>query len=547
LLAYQRSWLAGDLVAGLTITALTIPSALGYAEVAGLPAVYGLYAALVPMLVFGLLGTSRHLIIAPDGAYAALLGATLATAGLAADRVGLAALIGLLVGIFFVVFGVLRLGFLAAFFSRPLMDGFMTGLAITIVVSQLPKILGVSIDADTTIERILDLIGEAPEAELWSVVLGISTIVLTLALGRRFRRVPVALLLLVVGAVLVAAFDLEDDGVALLGEIPTGLPPLAMPSLGLRDIREVLGGALALAIIGFADLILQSRRYASEGGYEVDPSRDLVAAGASNVAAAFTSGYAVGASASRSAASLASGAKSTLASIIAAVGVGLCLLYLGPLLEELPLPVLAGVVAAAAIRLMAWGEIVALWSEHRSEFWVAVAAVAGVVAAGVLPGVGIALGLSLLGFVRRAAFPEDAVLGQRPGMPGWYDQARHQVTSPPGMLIYRFSAPLFFANADIFHDRVLHLVDEAEKAGEPVRLVLVHATAITNVDATASAVLARLTAELEERGIELAVSGAFGPLRDRLADAVANGRLPEHRVFKTINEAVAWFEGSAPA
>ncbi len=535
--------MTSDLSAGVTVGALTIPSALGYAEVAGLPPVFGLYAAMVPMVVFALLGSSRHLVLGPDGAFAAMIGAALLpVAGLDQARaVQLAPVLALLVGGLFLLFGLLRIGFLANFLSRPLLSGFMTGLAITIVVGQLPKVLGISVDADSTIAKAAEIIRELGDTEGWSLLLGSTTIVLALVLAKVQPRLPSAVLLLLVGAGLVAVLALERRGVATVGDIPTGLPPVGVPDVTYSDVTGLLPGALALAVLGFADAVLQSRRYAEEARYETDPNRDLVGLGVANLAGSFASGYPVGASASRSSASLAGGGRSSLVSIVGAVVIALTLLVFGPVIEEMPLPVLAGVVIAAALRLMTWGEIRALWSTRRPEFFVAIAALVGVVLTGVLTGVAIALGLSLVNFMRRASAPHDAVLGRRPGVPGWHDVARHPTTTVPGLLVYRFDAPLFFANAQVFRDRVRALIDATEPTPQ---WLVVHASAITELDVTATDTLRRLFDELSEQGITVAVSGAHSRLRRRMATP-ERPLIPAHLQFTTIAQAVEAFQAAS--
>ncbi len=347
---------------------------------------------------------------------------------------------------------------------------------------------------------------------------------------------------MLIGAGLVAVFALEKRGVALVGDIPTGLPPLDVPKVTWHDVGQLFPGALALAVLGFADAVLQSRRYAEQARYEVDPNRDLVGLGLANLAGSVASGYPVGASASRSGAALAGGGRSSLVPIVGAVVIALVLLVFAPVIENMPVPVLAGVVIAAALRLMTWGEIRRLWPHRRPELVVAVAALAGVVLTGVLTGVAIALGLSLANFMRRAASPHDAVLGRRSDRPGWGD-VRWGAEPEPGLLVYRFDAPLFFANAQVFRDRVLALV----AASEPTpRWLLVHASAIGELDVTATETLRRLFTDLDEQGITVALSGAHTRLRRRISEPPA--LVPPGRLFRTIGEAVdAYRAATGPA
>ena len=537
---YQRAWLGTDVAAGVTVGALTIPSALGYAEVAGLPPVYGLYAAMVPMVVFALVGSSRHLVLGPDGAFAALIGATLAplAAGNQVRAVALAPVLALLVGALFLVFGLARVGFLANFLSRPLLSGFMTGLAITILVGQLPRLLGISVDADATIPKLIETIQELGDTEPWSLVLGGTTLVFALVIGRLQPRLPAAVLLLLIGAGLVAVFALEKHGVGVVGEIPTGLPPVEVPEVTWNDMRQMFPGALALAVLGFADAVLQSRRYAEQARYDVDPNRDLVGLGVANLAGSFASGYPVGASASRSGAALAGGGRSSLVPIVGAVVIALVLLVFAPVIEHMPVPVLAGVVIAAALRIMSFGEIRQLWPHRRPELVVAVAALVGVVVTGVLTGVAIALGLSLVNFMRRAAAPHDAVLGRRPDRPGWGDVRRgaepraRPVDLPlrrPAVLRQRAGLPRPGAGPG---GRV-----RAGAALAP-RPRLGHRRDGRHRHRHAPAPLRRP----REQGITIAVSGAHARLRSRLSEPPA--LVPPERMFTTIGEAVAAYHAA---
>jgi sulfate permease, SulP family len=542
LLHYQRSWLVPDLSAGITIGALSIPASLGYAELAGLPPVYGLYAALIGMAVFGLFGSCRHLVLGPDSAFAALVGATLfGVAGHNPARAAaLAPVLAIMVGMLFLAFGLARIGFLADFLSQPLLAGYMTGLAITVIIGQIPKIMGIRAPSTSTIGKVHDMLTGLDDIEWRSLALGIATIALAVGVRHLLPRFPVVVALLGLGIFLVLATDIERHGVAVLGNIPEGLPEVKVPGIHFDDVTGMLPGALALALLGFADAVLQGRQYSRDGKYRAAPDRDMIVAGVANLAVAGGSGYPIGASASRSVTALSSGGKSTLASITGALVIGLTLLFLAPALEDVPVPVLAGVVIASALRVVAWQPIRALWPARKTELIVALSAMTGVVLAGVLTGVAIAVGISLLDFVRRASRPHDAVLGQRPGRPGWFDISRHSTRTEPGLVVYRFDAPLFFANAAVFRQRVLGLVDASD---EPVRWLVVHGPAIVDIDATATTMLDDLKHDLAGRGITLALTGTVGSFHDRLARNQAEVIDRELR-FKTIEEAVVAFRAS---
>jgi high affinity sulfate transporter 1 len=533
----------GDAVNGFTVAAITVPAALGYAVVAGLPPVYGLYAAMTSMIVFGLLGGNRFLILGPDAAFAAIIGATLASVSSVTGQRApvLAPLLGLLVGIGFLALGALRAGKLASFLSQPLLAGFITGLAITIIIGQIPKILGIPSPSDTTLGKLGDIWDGLGDVQWQSVVLGLATIVLARLLGHLFPRAPVAAGLLILGLLAVVVLDLDDEGVDVVGEIDRGLPALDVPSFALDDMAALITGALALCAIGFADAVLQGRNYAAQAGDDPTPDRDVMAMGAANVANAFTSGYPVGASASRSSAAVGAGASSTWVSLLGGVVIAIVLLVLAPYLENLPIPVLAGVIVASASRLIRPRELTGLWPHRRAELLVGLVAAGGVILAGVIAGVGVALTLSLLQFVFRAANPPAAVLGRMPGRAGWWDVGRRTGAEPvPGVVVWRFEAPLFFANAEAFTTGLRAVLEHARSEparGVPISTVVVEADGIVSIDATAAGALRVLLDQLAADGVEVRVAGAHAALRDQLTGVDA--LVAPERIFKTNDEAVA--------
>lgn len=577
---YQRAWIPRDLMAGVTVAAITIPAGLAYAQLAGLPPVFGLYASLVPLVVFAIFSSSRFQVVGPDATLSAVIGSVLAavtvmgtSGGDAAKAAQLAPMLGLMVGVLFIVMGVLKLGFIANFLSKSLLIGFISGMAVEILVAQLPKMLGYSVDSDGTVPQFVATIKALGQTNGWSVLIAVVGIAALIVVPRYWRRFPIALLVIVLGIVAVAAFSLVDRGVNVLGEVPTGLPPLAVPFTTWNDMVAMLPGALAIVLIGFADQALEARTWAAKGHYEVDANRDLVALGLANAAGSFAGSYPVGSSGSRTAAGISAGARSQLASISAAGVIAVVLLFLSGLLSDLPQAVLGAVVAVSAARLIDIQGFASL--RHRPvEMGIAVLTAIGVIVFGVLPGVGIAVVISLLDVVRRVSSPHDAVLGHRPGRIGYFDISRSDATTIPGLLIYRFDAPLFFANADRFRSRIRHLVREAEV---PVRWIIIEASAIVDVDATAMEVLEELFDGLSEQGITVAFAESTGKLRDRVrggrpveapgedlppsaADAgkaakedfearpLALGEtprlLPEGLMFKTTDEAVEAFNRS---
>jgi SulP family sulfate permease len=537
---YHRSWLAGDVASGITVAAITVPAALGYAQVAGLPAVTGLYAAMAAMVVFGLFASSRRQVVGPDASLSAMVAAVLAAAALGdpGRALALAPLLGLVVGGLFVVMGLSRLGFLANFLSRPMLAGFTAGLAVEILAGQLPKMLGLDVDAQRTLPALADTVRQLGEADGWSVALAGGAVATMVVLRRFAPRVPGALVVLVAGIVAATVLDLAGRGVDVLGAVPRGIPRPSLPTASWDDVRTLVPGALSLVLIGFASQAVDARTWASRGRHDVDANRDLLALGAANVAGALGGGYPVTSSSSRTAAAVDAGGRTPLLSIVAGALVALVLVVLAPLLEDLPEAVLGAIVAVAVVGLVDVAALRRLGRHQPVELGIALVTMAAVIVLGVLPGVAVAVVLSLLDVVRRASYPHDAVLGRRPGREGFFDTGRAaDAATEPGLLVYRFDAPLFFANAERFRVRLGDLVAAADP---PVRWVVIDAAAITDVDATATEVLARVLDELGERGITVAVARGTARLNGRLvADdpPLVDGAL----VFKTLGEAVAAF------
>lgn len=531
--------LGGDLAAGATVAAISVPAALAYAQVAGLPPVMGLYAAVLPLAVFALFSSCRVLVVGPDASLSAVVAAALVavTGGDPARAAELAPMLGLLVGITFAIMGLARLGFLANFLSRPMLAGFMAGLAVVILVGQIPAMLGIpASDSSTSLGKLADALGDLGEVDGWSVALAAGAIAIMLLARRVAGWLPGALIALVVSILVVDLADLTAKGVSVVGTIPTGLPLPAWPSGSWADVRELIPGALAVALVGFAAQAVDARTWATKGGDRSGPNRDLGALGAANVAGAIGGGYPVTSASARTAAGVMAGGRSPVLALVAAAVLAAVAIFAAPLLENLPSAVLGAVVALAVVKLIDVETLKHLRRQHPVELGIAVATAAAVIVLGVQQGLAVAVVISLLDVVRRASYPNDAVLGTRPGREGHFDVSRWQdATTEPGLLIYRFDAPLFFANAQRFHDRLEALVDASDP---PTEWVVIDAAATTDLDATATEVIEPLLSSLRTRGITVVVARATGRLRDLLA---ASDLVPDDLVFKTLGEAVAAF------
>jgi high affinity sulfate transporter 1 len=525
---YRRAQLGGDVVAGLTVAALIVPLSIGYAGVAGLPPEMGLAASIAPLVAYAVFGSGRRLIIGPDAASAAMIGATIAPLALTqADRVVLASTLGLLVAALFLGMRVLRMGFLADFLSRPILVGYLAGVGITVAVGQLERMVGgpavseafaVLADVDPAVSdpaMVLEGMRAAVAgsgADWWSVVLGVGTLA-ALLLGRRFvPRVPMALPALLVALVLSAALDLESKGVRVLGPVPGGLPPIGLPGASLPDVIALLPGAIGLAVLTFADTAATGRSFASRAGERTDADRELVALAVADAAGAVTGGYPVSSSPSRTSAAEAAGASSGLAGIIAAGGVVVVLLVLTAPLAYLPIPALGAVILVAVLGLIDVPTLRSIWSLKRSEGAIALVAMTGVILYGTLAGVAIAVLLAALNIVRRAAAPPIVEEVRRPDGT-WRDATRpHGGSRVHGAVVIRFAGPLFFANVSALSARVRSLV----AARDDVTAVVLDLGATSTIDLTAAGALRELAEELARSGCRLAAARPLGHVRDEL-------------------------------
>jgi high affinity sulfate transporter 1 len=541
---YRPTYLPRDVFAGIVLTAILVPAGLGYAEAAGLPAIVGLYATIVPLLAYAVLGPSRILVLGPDSSLLPLIAAAILplAGGDDARKVALAALLAVIVGVVVVGAGIARLGFLTELLSAPVRHGYLNGIALIVGVSQLPKLFGFSTTGDTLIDRGRSFVEGLRTGGTDPVALGIGLACLIVILGfRRWRPQMPGIFVAVVGATLVSAvFNLATTaGIEVVGTLPTGLPPVTLPPLAINDILALVPAALGIALVAATDTSVLSRTFALRRGEETNQDRELIALGGANVATGLLSGMPVSSSASRTPVAEAAGARTQLTSVVGAIAIGAMLVAAPGILADLPASTLAAVVIAAALTLVDVPFLVRLWRIGSGEFWLALASFLGVAFVGVIEGVFFAVALSLLAFVRRAWAPHDAILGRADGVKGYHDLTYYpDARQIPGLLLYRFDAPLFFANADVFRDRVRRRIADAP---EPVRWVVIAAEPITDVDTTAAAVLDDLEAELAAREITLAFAELKDPVRARLRRFGALPRLTDDRIFPTVGTAVTGY------
>lgn len=522
------------------LSALLVPAGMGYAEASGLPAIHGLYATMVPLVVYALVGPSRVLVVGPDSALTPLIVAAIAPLALGDPRqyVVLAAMLSVLAGVWCTLAAVGRFGFLADLISLPVRYGYLNGIALTVIVSQTPTLFGFEVDGATVLDEARGFVDGVLSGETvaWALALGGGSLVLILALRRWRPAVPGTLLAIVAATVAVPLLDLAGEGVDIVGDLPRGLPSFSIPWVGWSDITELLMPALGVALVSFTDTSVLSRTFAFRRGDRVDPNRELLALGAVNVGAGLFQGFAVSASSTRTPVAEAAGARTQMTGLVGAAAVAVFVLAAPGAFSNLPRSALAAVVITAALRLIEVRRLIELGRQQRSELVIAVLTFAAVLLLGVLRGVGIAVALSLLDFLRRAWRPHATELVRVDGLKGYHDVRRHpEGRRVPGLLLFRFDSSLFFANAATFASELLAAVDEA---GEQLRRVVVTAEPITDVDATAADELARLIRELDRRGIELGFAALKGRVRDRFDDLGVLAQLPPDRFYRTTGEAV---------
>ena len=538
---YEAAWLPHDIFAGLVLATMLVPVGIAYAVASGLPGIYGLYATIVPLLVYALFGPSRILVLGPDSALAAvILGVVVPLSGGDPLRAAtLAAMMAIVSGTVCILAGVARLGFVTELLSKPIRYGYMNGIALTVLISQLPKLFGFSIES------------EGPLRDLWAIAaaifagktnwvafgVGLGTLLVILLL-KDSKRLPGILIAVVGATVVVAALDLGTGyGVKVLGTLPQGLPAFAIPLIGYNDLFPVLIGGCAIALVSFADTSVLSRAYAARLGTRVDPNQEMVGLGAANLATGFFQGFPISSSASRTPVAEAAGARTQLTSVVGALAIAILLLVAPNLLQHLPTAALAAVVIAAAIGLFEVTDLKRIYRIQQWEFWLAMVCFVGVAVFGVIPGIGLAIALAIIEFLWDGWRPHSAVLGRAHGVKGYHDITRYpDARQIPGLVLFRWDAPLFFANAEFFRERIL---DAVAKSPTPVRWLVVAAEPVTSVDVSAGDTVAELDETLHAQGIELCFAELKDPVKDKLKRFGLFSQLGEKYFFPTIGVAVS--------
>ena len=537
---YRPSQLRGDIMGGLTVAAYLVPQVMAYAGLAGLPPVVGLWASLVPLVLYAIFGTSRTLSAGPESTTALMTGTIVAplAAGDPAMHAGMAAMLALMVGILCLFAGFIRLGFLADLLSRPVLVGYMAGLAIIMICSQLGKLTGAPVEGDGIVDQIKSLISVRDQFHTPTIIFSMAVLAVLLLFGKLIPKWPGPLFAVLLATAAVAFAHLDKQGIKTIGEVPAGLPKFGFSHLTAHaaDVNNLMAAAVGIAIVSFADTVLTARSFATRDGSKIDANAELRAMGVYNIGAAVGHGFPVSSSASRTALGFMVGARSQLYSIVAMVMVIVIMLTAHNLLALFPRAALGALVVYAGMRLIEIPEFKRLYKFRRSEFLLAMLTVVAVLLLGVLYGVIAAVGLSILDLLRRVARPHDGILGFVPGLAGMHDIADYpEAHTEPGLVIYRYDAPLFFANSDDFVRRATQAVDDEST---PVEWFVLNAEANVDVDLTGLDALDQLRQTLNKRGIVFGMARVKQDLRDALASAGILNSIGEDNIYMTLPTAV---------
>ena len=542
LLSYRREWLRGDVLAGLTVAAYLIPQCMAYGELAGVEPVAGLWAILPPMIIYAIFGSSPQLSVGPESSTAVMT--AVAIAPLAAARsdtyISFAALLAIIMGLVCIVGFFARLGFLANLLSKPILIGYMAGIALIMIGGQLGKIGQIEIEADAFLGQLSEFFSKLSLVHAPTLILGIVILIFLFAFQRRFPNLPIPLITVLLSTVAVAIFNLDQRGVAVVGEIPAGLPHLAIPQMSVQDLSSLIASAVGISLVGYSDNVLTARAFANLNHYKIDANQELLALGLTNLGNGLMQGFPISSSGSRTVLGDSVGSKSQLFSLVAMVAVILVLLFLRPVLALFPKVALGAIVIYAATKLIDVSEFIRLYRFRRSEFILALVTTLAVLMTDILVGVGIAVSLSIIELFSRVAHPHDAVLGQVPDLAGLHDiDDWEDVKTIPGLVIYRYDAPLCFANAENFKQRALEAI-EAETTS--VEWFVLNMEANVEIDITAIDMLFELSAELASKNITFALARVKQDLYLELERAGFLKHITKEYIYPTLPTAIAAFE-----
>ncbi|MBG6596870.1 SulP family inorganic anion transporter [Pseudomonas aeruginosa] len=538
LLHYRRAWFRPDVQAGLSVAAIQIPTAIAYAQIAGFPPQVGLYACILPMLIYALIGSSRQLMVGPDAATAAMVAAALPpqAAGDPQRLVDLSMIVAIMVGLFSIVAGLARAGFIASFLSRPILVGYLNGIGLSLLVGQLGKLFGYEAATSGFVAGILALLENLLHIHWPTLILGSLSLLLMVLLPRRFPQLPGALCGVLLASLAAALLGLDRYGVELLGEVPAGLPQLSWPQTSLEELKSLLRDATGITVVSFCSAMLTARSFAARHGYSINANHEFVALGLANIGAGVSQGFAISGADSRTAVNDMVGGKTQLVGVIAALVIAATLLLLNKPLGWVPMPALGAVLLLAGWGLIDVQALKGFWKLSRFEFSLCLLTTVGVLSVGVLPGIFVAVSIAVLRLLYYTYRPSDAVLGWMHGIDGQVELAKYpQATTLPGLVIYRFDAPLLFFNADYFKQRVLAVVDGSERPNA----VLLNAEAMTNLDISGLATLHEVQQILKAQGVHLSLARVTGQTLDLLQRSSMLGEIKPPLVFSSVRSGVS--------
>ncbi|EQB8351501.1 SulP family inorganic anion transporter [Pseudomonas aeruginosa] len=538
LLHYRRAWFRPDVQAGLSVAAIQIPTAIAYAQIAGFPPQVGLYACILPMLIYALIGSSRQLMVGPDAATAAMVAAAITplAAGDPQRLVDLSMIVAIMVGLFSIVAGLARAGFIASFLSRPILVGYLNGIGLSLLVGQLGKLFGYEAATSGFVAGILALLENLLHIHWPTLILGSFSLLLMVLLPRRFPQLPGALCGVLLASLAAALLGLDRYGVELLGEVPAGLPQLSWPQTSLEELKSLLRDATGITVVSFCSAMLTARSFAARHGYSINPNHEFVALGLANIGAGVSQGFAISGADSRTAVNDMVGGKTQLVGVVAALVIAATLLLLNKPLGWVPMPALGAVLLLAGWGLIDVQALKGFWKLSRFEFSLCLLTTVGVLSVGVLPGIFVAVSIAVLRLLYYTYRPSDAVLGWMHGIDGQVELAKYpQATTLPGLVIYRFDAPLLFFNADYFKQRVLAVVDGSERPNA----VLLNAEAMTNLDISGLATLHEVQQILKAQGVHLSLARVTGQTLDLLQRSSMLGEIKPPLVFSSVRSGVS--------
>lgn len=536
LLEYRREWLGIDLVAGVSVAAVAVPTAIAYAQLIGFEPIVGLYAAILPLVAYALFGTSRQLIVNPDAATCAIFAATVLplAAGDSDALRSLSMALAVLTGLVCIAAGIFRLGFLADFLAKPILVGYLNGVAISIFVGQVGKVVGFPMHSRGIIQMLIELGGKLHQIHLPTLAVGLTTFAVIMGSKRLWPRAPAPLLATVAAVALVYGLGLEDRGVAVVGELPAGLPGLNWPKFDAENLKLLLGGAVGVALVSFSSGMVTARSFAARNRYDIDVDQEFIALGACQIASGLSQGFAVTGADSRTAVNDAMGGKSQMVGLIAAATMAAVLFFLTEPIRYLPVAALGAVLIVAAIGLFDIGALRKMWRVNRAECFLSLFTMVGVIWLDLLQGILLAVGSALLLLITRVSRPPDTLLGRVPGMRGWLDMAHTvEATTPTGLIVYRFGSGIVFFNAGYFKKRVMELI-----AGHPgIQWFILDGSTINTVDVTGTEMLESLVGELASSGVRFGLANVQHGVRNNLERAGILERIGAEFIFPTLNTA----------